>query len=941
MANFIKSTLSSLIHSTLLGGSGSSTNLAQSDKRSAATEPPADDAHDEFVNRKLDVGDYHLVVRKRIGAGGFSTVYRARRLSDNSVVALKRMHAGTEEERDRIRQESRIWKATGKCDYIVRFIMCAELSHDHRANDRQFTEYVIVSEYCSLGRLSDYIKTSDRMFYSPQQAIRILFQQASALDHLHNAMKPRVVHRDVKLENFLLTKQKDNRLVLKLCDFGSATDKELFPSEEWSSLYRGLVEEEAFGVTTPAYRPPELLNTYDATVLGCPMDMWALGCCFYQEALWLPHPFVDCAKLKVINADFKIPNGCDHFSTETVRRLLNPNPEKRMTSRQLLDSLNSERAVRDDLRFILAPASTIPPSMSAGSIDHVVKLTSKLWILTSASCPIVQQDCFVVDNIVLSYDWFHRNLPLVIDHALKRSYAHVLLHSAAFGRTVVAAGFVFAALKLCKQPVQFLHFLSNLLEQRGGAQEKQSIQMELSSSSRRYLDYAFEKPLHHKRMLLKQLEILPGNDAFSTEIFQVDGASGREQSIAKSPISCNWQRDCSCLLFGDVRVQVCSKGRTADVRFNTRFIPITESEICFEASDMDREPFAAEQWIDSLIVDFMFTTDDAMLVETEPGRNQPLRHLIADDREAKLLASMFESASSTCSRFFTASTSRRSYGLSARTLLDEYAAMGGRGNHAKRGGCHDAILIDTGPKEWSSETMDSRTESRGEDLISDLFETTGDAQEGSLDGHGSSANLLGDAFDIGEGDQTSMEHTDDINDLFSSRESFARSPPAAEEPTMRGQPDRFATKKQTATSPTWDPFGDLLANEMGQFSSSRSPKMSLMDLQNLKLEKEQSEDRILKRVREWASHGHHEITALLSSLSNVLPMDEQRSNWQPIAITAHSSPDQVKKCYRKALLMVHPDKNTARNLPVAEKEACRLIFIQLSEAWNRFQTSKG
>lgn len=108
---------------------------------------------------------------------------------------------------------------------------------------------------------------------------RITYQVLKAVDfcHSHNVSKYIIyfilfviysfllqcIHRDVKPENILITKQN----VVKLCDFGFA---------------RILVQNESFTeyVATRWYRAPELL--VGDTQYGTPVDVWAIGCVFCE-----------------------------------------------------------------------------------------------------------------------------------------------------------------------------------------------------------------------------------------------------------------------------------------------------------------------------------------------------------------------------------------------------------------------------------------------------------------------------------------------------------------------------------------------------------------------------------------------------------------------------------------------------------------------------------
>ena len=66
----------------------------------------------------------------------------------------------------------------------------------------------------------------------------------------------------------------DSQGYVKLCDFGSATTEIFRPNDDWSALKRSTLEEEMVRYTTPMYRAPELLDTYQNYPIGPSQDIW-------------------------------------------------------------------------------------------------------------------------------------------------------------------------------------------------------------------------------------------------------------------------------------------------------------------------------------------------------------------------------------------------------------------------------------------------------------------------------------------------------------------------------------------------------------------------------------------------------------------------------------------------------------------------------------------
>lgn len=119
--------------------------------------------------------------------------------------------------------------------HIVEFIGCSWMrsSLDDSAKPGVLPDQLFyVQEYCCGGSLGDMVKRQMvnpfRKLYSDADALRWALQVAKALQYLHES-RPAVIHRDLKLENIMLTDADAPSADAKLADFGLAR---LMPAAE-------------------------------------------------------------------------------------------------------------------------------------------------------------------------------------------------------------------------------------------------------------------------------------------------------------------------------------------------------------------------------------------------------------------------------------------------------------------------------------------------------------------------------------------------------------------------------------------------------------------------------------------------------------------------------------------------------------------------------------
>lgn len=199
----------------------------------------------------------------------------------------------------------------------------------------------LILELCQGGDLCDKITTAGHL---SEQDARIVMRQI--LDALAFCHANKVVHRDVKPENFLLTTQDPACLTLKLADFGVSTairpaNIMSSQSREWPSFCVGAHE----GAGSMPYMAPEMFSDLSSTdgVRSMKCDLWSAGALLFV-ALSGQYPFGDKAKKtpqmicsgKPVEFAGECWNGISEDAKDLIRKLMNHDIDKRLTAQQAL-----------------------------------------------------------------------------------------------------------------------------------------------------------------------------------------------------------------------------------------------------------------------------------------------------------------------------------------------------------------------------------------------------------------------------------------------------------------------------------------------------------------------------------------------------------------------------------------------------------------------------
>ncbi|XP_076804938.1 misshapen-like kinase 1 isoform X1 [Clavelina lepadiformis] len=233
----------------------------------------------DLANLRDPAGIFELV--EVVGNGTYGQVYKGRHVKTGQLAAIKVMDV-TEEEEEEIKLEINMLKKYSEhrniATYYGAFVKKTLPGHDD--------QLWLVMEFCGAGSVTDLVKATKGNTLKEDWIAYICREILKGLQHLH---KHKVIHRDIKGQNVLLTENAD----VKLVDFGVS-----------AQLDKTIGRRNTF-IGTPYWMAPEVIAceqnasaTYDYR-----SDIWSLGITAIEMAEGSP-PLCDMHPMRAL---FLIP----------------------------------------------------------------------------------------------------------------------------------------------------------------------------------------------------------------------------------------------------------------------------------------------------------------------------------------------------------------------------------------------------------------------------------------------------------------------------------------------------------------------------------------------------------------------------------------------------------------------------------------------------------
>ena len=268
---------------------------------------------EELKHVKRFAAKYGYDVLDNCGSGNYAEVFKVFSAKKKRMYAIKVINCskmGDNYKKNFLPNEMQILKRMPKHRNIVKVMAVKE----------HWKRIWVVMEFAAKGTLTDYIRDNGSL--TETAAHPFLAQIVNGIHELHSR---HIAHRDLKLENILLS----NKYVPKISDFSYAI--EVDPRRPLSTQYCGSLP----------YLAPEIIQRLPYNPLIS--DIWSLGVCFYillNDGLPFKLDDEDSVMLqKQLNKDWgfrrKVEQNLSRDIKQIVSSMLNPKTELRPKAQDL------------------------------------------------------------------------------------------------------------------------------------------------------------------------------------------------------------------------------------------------------------------------------------------------------------------------------------------------------------------------------------------------------------------------------------------------------------------------------------------------------------------------------------------------------------------------------------------------------------------------------
>ncbi|KAI0640129.1 hypothetical protein C8Q77DRAFT_1084816 [Trametes polyzona] len=336
--------------------------------------------------QSITVNKYTVVVERYLSQGGFAHVYLVRTAQpvyNTTHHVLKRIAVPNEAMLSEVKKEVDIMRILKGHPNIVFLIDAAW----HRLQNGTY-EVFILMEFCPGGGIIDMMNRRLRERLTEAEILTIFVDVCEGLAAMH-ALKPPILHRDLKVENILQASPTS----YKLCDFGSATPVQKVPS---NTQELRMLEADLNRHTTLQYRAPEMIDVHLRRPIDEKSDVWALGVLLYKLCYYTT-PFEEHGPLAILNVQYKIPPYPVYSAqmNSLIASMLKEHGTQRPTVFEILQHVHALRGTKSRFtysippreplspRSLQAPLQALSPNVASNPLDDLVSYKSQQPVSTS------------------------------------------------------------------------------------------------------------------------------------------------------------------------------------------------------------------------------------------------------------------------------------------------------------------------------------------------------------------------------------------------------------------------------------------------------------------------------------------------------------------------------------------------------------------------------